>query len=136
MAGFKLKRKINAPVEKVWAAADFTTSVDPYRMDVLTKGDPNNNLIGFTRKMYIGKRTAVERLLEVDPLHSYTYTLDEGIPIKNDYRGVVTFEKVRNKTKLTWKVKFTPKILGSGWLIALKIKGIVGDMIDEIEKKC
>jgi ligand-binding SRPBCC domain-containing protein len=136
MSGFKLERIIDAPLEKVWAAADFTKSAGPYPMKVRDAGDPDKNGAGFTRAVTSGKRTIIERLLEVDPMRSYTYTLAEGVPVKEDYRGKVEFTPKGTATELIWTAKFTAKIRGTGWLGALLIKNTVKKIIDEIEDEC
>jgi hypothetical protein len=67
-------------------------------MKVRDAGGPNTNGVGFTRAVTSGKRTVIERLLEVDPMRSYTYTLAEGVPVKEDYRGKVEFAPKGNST--------------------------------------
>lgn len=136
MSSFKLTRMIDAPLEKVWAAADFTKSAGPYPMKVQNTGDPDKNGAGFTRAVTSGKRTIIERLLEVDPMRSYTYTLAEGAPVKEDYRGKVEFTPKGNATLLIWSAEFTAKIPGTGWLGALLIKKTVNNIVDVIEADC
>jgi ligand-binding SRPBCC domain-containing protein len=127
---------IDAPLEKVWAAADFKKSAGPYSMKVQSTGDPNKNGVGFTRAVTSGKRTIIERLLEVDPMRSYTYTLAKGAPVKEDYRGKVEFTPKGSATLLTWSAKFTPAIPGTGWLGAHVIKYTVSRIIDVIDAEC
>ena len=136
MSSFRLVRLIDAPLEKVWAAADFTKSAGPYPMKVQNAGDPDKNGTGFTRAVTSGKRTIIERLLEVNPMRSYTYTLTEGVPVKEDYRGMVEFTTKGNSTQLIWTANFTAKYPGTGWLGALLIKGTVKKIIDVIEAEC
>lgn len=102
-------------------------------MEVRDAGDPDQNGVGFTRGITAGKNTIIERLLEVDPMRSYTYTLVEGAPVKEDYRGTVEFTPKGKATQLTWTVKFTAKVPGTGWLCALLVKNTVKKVIDAIE---
>lgn len=136
MSSFRLERTIDAPLEKVWAAADFTKSAGPYSMRVRDAGDPDKNGVGFTRAVTSGKRTIIERLLEVNPMRSYTYTLAEGVPVKEDYRGKVELIPKGNATLLIWTAKFTAKIPGTGWIGALAIKNTVTKIVDAIEAEC
>lgn len=133
MGHFKLQRVIKAPLEKVWAVADFTKSAGPFPMEVAKEGDPALHGAGFERIVTSGKRKVVERLLTVDPLHSYTYTLVEGVPVKNDYLGKVDFSSEGDSTQVTWSGSFTPKAPGSGWIIAIKTKDTVNKILDAIE---
>jgi hypothetical protein len=83
-----------------------------------------------------GKSTVIERLLEVDPMRSYTYTLAEGAPVKEDYRGVVEFTPLGGSTQLTWSADFTAKYPGTGWLSAIVSRNIVKKIVDQIEAEC
>lgn len=136
MSRFVLTRVIDAPLERVWAAADFTKSAGPFPMKVQNAGDPDKNGAGFTRAVTSGKSTIIERLLEVDPMRSYTYTLAEGAPVKEDYRGKVEFAPSGNATRLTWSAEFTAKIPGTGWIATLVIRYTVIKIIDAIEAEC
>jgi len=136
MNNLRLTRLIDAPLEKVWAAADFTKSAGPYPMEVRCTGNPDNNFVGFTRACRSGKRVVTERLLEVDPMRSYTYTLAEGVPVKEDYRGKVEFAPKGSSTQLIWTANFTPKYLGTGWLGAIILRVTVKRIVDAIEAEC
>ena len=136
MSHFVLTRVIDAPLEKVWAAADFTKSAGPYPMKVQNAGDPNKNGVGFTRAVTSGKRTIIEKLLEVDPMRSYTYTLAEGAPVREDYRGKVAFSSKGSATLLTWSADFTAKAPGTGWICVLAIKYTVNRILNSIEAEC
>jgi uncharacterized protein YndB with AHSA1/START domain len=134
MGRFKLERIIEAPLEKVWAAADFTKSAGPFPMDVENEGDLALHGIGFQRAVISGKRKVVERLLGIDPPHSYTYTLLEGVPVKKGYLGKVEFTPKGDATQIKWSGTFIPKVPGTGWLITLVTKKIVNKIIDAIEE--
>lgn len=136
MSRFRLERVINASVERVWDAADFTKSAGPYPMEVVNSGDPVKNGAGFTRAVRSGNKTIIERLLSVDPLKSYTYTLAEGAPVKEGYLGKLELTPEGDATKITWSGTFTPKLPGSGWLCTLVIKSIASKIVDSIEAEC
>jgi ligand-binding SRPBCC domain-containing protein len=133
MASFKIQRTMKAPLKKVWDAADFTKSVGISKVEVRDDGDPEKNNVGFTRAVTSGNRTVIERLLSVDPMKCYTYTLCEGAPVKEDYLGIVEFTQEGDATKISWSTNFTPKIPGTGWISALVIKSVVKKIIDSIE---
>lgn len=129
MGHFKLIRVIHAPLEKVWAAADFTKSAGPFPMEVENAGDPALNGVGFERAVTSGKRKVMERLLSIDPPHSYTYTLFDGIPVKN-YLGKTEFTAKGDATEIIWAGTFSPKFPGSGWFIALMTKRTINKILD------
>jgi len=136
MTSFRIERTIKAPLSRVWDAADFTKSAGPYPMEVRDEGNPGKNGVGFTRAVKSGSGTVIERLLSVDPMKCYTYTLAEGAPVKKDYLGMVEFTQVGDVTKITWSATFTPKIPGTGWIGALVIRSIVNKIINFIETEC
>lgn len=136
MTSFRIERTIEAPLKKVWDAADFTKSAGPYPMEVRNEGNPEKNRVGFVRAVKSGNSTIIERLLSVDPMKCYTYTLAEGAPVKDDYLGIVEFIQEGDFTRISWSVKFTPKIPGAGWISALVIKSVVNKIIDFIENEC
>jgi len=135
MNRFQLERVIGASLKTVWDAADFTKSVGPYPMEMRTPGDPENHCIGYTRAVTSGRRTIIERLLSVDPMKFYTYTMVEGVPVKDDYLGKVEFAQRGNSTKITWTVSFSPKYFGTGWIGAFLIKRTVSKIVDAIENE-
>ncbi len=135
MMHFVLERMIEAPLENVWAAADFSKSAGPYPMEVVNEGDPALNGVGFVRLVTSGKRKVTERLEGIDPPHSYTYTFVDGAPVKKGYIGKAEFFPNGNATQIRWSGAFDPKLPGSGWLIALMTKRIVNKIIDVIEEQ-
>lgn len=133
MTGFRIERIIEAPLIKVWEAADFTKSAGPFPMEVRNEGDPSKYGAGFVRAVNSGINTINERLISVEPMKCYTYTLAEGAPVKEDYLGKVEFTQVGDATKIIWSVKFAPKIPGTGWIFKLGIKSAVNKIINFIE---
>lgn len=134
MRSFKLQRIIKAPIEKVWAAADFTKSAGPFPMEVENEGNPLLQGKGFQRALILGNRRVIERLEDINPPHSYTYTIVDGIPVKKGYLGKVEFMPKGDATQITWSGIFTPKFPGSGWLVALQAKKTAGRVVDAIEE--
>lgn len=136
MAGFRIERTIEAPLEKVWGAADFKKSAGPYPMEVRDEGDPSKYGVGFVRAVKSGTGTITERLLSVDPMKCYTYSLTQGAPVKEDYLGMVEFTREGDDTKIIWSATFTPKIPGTGWIGVIVIKSVVNRIIDFVEAEC
>ena len=135
MAYFKLERTIHAPLEKVWAAADFTKSCDPLPMQVAKEGDPALLGVGFERAVSANGMKVVERLVAIDPPHSYSYTMVSGVPVKEGYLGKAEFTEKDGATMITWSGIFTPKIPCTGWLISFMTKKTINKIIDAIDEK-
>jgi hypothetical protein len=105
-------------------------------MEVLNEGDSLEYGVGFVRAVKSGNGTIIERLLSVEPMKCYTYTLAKGAPVKEDYLGMVEFTPEGDVTKITWSATFTPKIPGTGWIGALVIKSVVNKIINVIKAEC
>lgn len=135
MAHFKLERTIHAPLEKVWAAADFTKSCDPLPMEVAKEGDPALLGVGFERAVSANGIKVVERLVSIDPPHFFSYTMVSGVPVKEGYLGKVAFTEKDGATVITWSGVFTPIIPGTGWLITFMSKKTINKIIDAIAEK-
>jgi hypothetical protein len=106
--------EINAPVEKVWAAAKDFDSLDKWHpgfsKDELTKG--KNNTVGTVRALTIkGGPTFTEELLAFSESgHTYQYKIIESpLPLQN-YVATFAVKPGKNGGSLvTWSAKFTRK---------------------------
>jgi len=127
-----IQKTIHSPLKVVWDLLDFTKSGSIPQMEVRNPGDSDHNHVGYIRAIKSGNRTVVERLLSVETMKRYTYTLSDGAPVKDDYLGVVEFPEEGDATKVSWSVKFTPAIPGTGWICALVIKRAVKNIIDAV----
>ncbi len=133
MKSLLVERTIKVPLDKVWAAVDFTKAQGPYPVVMVKDGDPSRNGVGSQRIITFGKRRVVESLESIDPPHSYTYAIISGSPVKY-YLGKAEFVSKGEFTEIRWSGEFTPKIPGIGWIIIKTTKKIVNTLIDDIEK--
>ena len=117
MTTFNVTRNMDVSVEKVWnVLSDFEHSPVPtFTVTVDKKGETNANGVGTIRMITIGKRQFREKLESLKPPNLLTYSLLSGAPVR-DYIGTININSVSNETLITWKVKFKPKIIGTGWI--------------------
>ncbi len=133
MKSLLVERIIHVPLEKVWAAADFTKTQGPYPVTVEKEGDPNLYGLGCQRMIIFDKREVHERLESIDPPNSYTYKILSGSPVKF-YLGKAEFIAAGDHTRIRWSGEFVPKIPGIGWIIANSTRKYINTIINEMEK--
>jgi polyketide cyclase/dehydrase/lipid transport protein len=135
MIEFTIVRKVGLPVEKIWAlCGDFAKSPGPgVRIYLEARGNPSAQGVGAERTIAIGQVRVRERLIAVDPLRSYTYTILSGSPMKSHF-AKAEFIPRGASTEIRWDVTFIPKIPGTGWIVGMVTKKAVNRYIDEIEK--
>jgi len=137
MAVVTVERTINAPLKKVWdVASNFAVSPgSSIEIKLEKEGDTKLNGIGMERTITFFKQKSKvrERLETIDPPNSFTYSILSGAPVKS-YLGKAEFSPNVESTNIKWSGTFTPKIIGTGWLIGrISLKNI-NDFIDELEK--
>jgi hypothetical protein len=133
MTTFTIIRDTELPAKEVWnILSDFTRSpTSAFTVKVEKKGDSRSNGIGTIRILNIGKRRFRERLESVEPPNLFTYQLLSGAPVK-EYFGTVDVQSRNSTALINWNVKFTPKIIGTGWIIKRLAKRTINHVIDEI----
>lgn len=133
MITLSVERKIDVPLEKVWAVAgDFKKSPDP-SLPITIVNDGDENGIGCERVIKSGKSEIRERLENIDPPNSYTYVMLSGAPVKQ-YTGKAEFSSLDGGTFIKWSVAFVPKMPGTGWIIKRVTIKNYNKFIDELEK--
>ncbi len=134
MANFTLTRTISAPVDKVWAiGGDFMKAPGPgVEVKVEKRGNSWDN-VGAERTITIGKVKVREWLETVGPGKAFSYKILSGAPMK-DHLARAMFTAKGSFTEIRWEVAFTPKIPGTGWIIALVTKKADNQYLDVVAK--
>lgn len=134
MTAFTIQRNMDLPAKKVWnILSDFTHAPIPeFIVEVEEEGDSESNGIGTVRMITIGKKRFRERLESINPPYFFTYRLLSGAPVK-EYFGKVDIKSQESTALISWKVEFTPKMLGTGWIIARLAKNTINRILDDIE---
>ena len=137
MAVVTVERTINVPLKKVWeVASNFAESPgSSIEIQLEKEGDPKLNGIGMERTITFLKQNAKlrERLETIDPPSSFTYSVLSGAPVKS-YLGKAEFSPSGETTNIKWSGTFTPKIIGIGWLVGMKVSKSINDFIDDLEE--
>ncbi len=136
MKTFTMTRKVDAPVSTVWSiAADFTASPGGgITVDVEDRGDAHSHGTGAIRTITIGKVRVREKLESVDPAgKSFTYRILSGAPMK-DHHARAEFASNGSSTEVRWNVEFTPKIPGTGWIVANVTRKAINQYLDAVER--
>jgi uncharacterized protein YndB with AHSA1/START domain len=131
----EVQRVLNAPLERVWAAAgDFTVSpMSSMTFEIEQDGDAAQGGIGCIRKAKLGKSIYRERLDAIDPPKSYAYTMLSGGPFKS--YGTVTFTAEGDSTRICWSTQLIAKYPGIGWIAKKITRHNYNMFIDGIEKR-
>ena len=134
MITVSIKRDLNVTSDKLWnLLSDFGHSLSPnINIKLETQGKPESNGIGSIRIVTIGKMQFLERLENIKPKCNISYSLLSGAPV-NKYIGKIDIEPIIRNTFIKWSVQFTPKLLGSGWIVKWFVKRTINYIISEIE---
>jgi carbon monoxide dehydrogenase subunit G len=128
---FTIEKRIKAQPEKVWKLiTDFAFSPGHgVEVRVIDAGTDNGkNLI---RDVKIGKMVVRERIDEIEPGKSFSYSIIAGTPTKS-YKGKGQIEKSGDETVITWSGDFMPKIPFIGGIVRMIAKKNVSRYIDAV----
>ena len=56
-----------------------------------------------------------------------------GLPVR-DYTGEVRFDEEDGATRVRWKVRFRPRVPGTGPLLRRILRRTLGDVLDRLER--
>ena len=84
-------------------------------------GDPPPEGPGAIRIFRRGRTTGRDQIVEVIPGKRLSYMSLSGIPVR-DYRAEVNLEPANDGTKIRWQASFSPKLIGTGWLLQLGLR--------------
>jgi len=114
--------------ERAWTAADPDTvfglvakgdtwpvwsPIDSFELQQEGEGEPEG--LNAVRVFRTGRTTSIERLVELRPGRRLSYSLLEGLPLR-DYRADVDLEPADGGTNIRWHSTFEPKHRGTGWI--------------------
>jgi uncharacterized protein YndB with AHSA1/START domain len=128
---FTLHRSIKAPPDKVWKLiSDFSFSPgNGVDVRVIDAGAENGkNLI---RDIKIGFMTIREKIIEIEPGKSFSYSIIQGTPTKS-YIGKCLIEKKRDETIIIWSGDFVPKFPLIGIIVKMVAKKTVTKFLDAV----
>jgi len=101
-----------ATPQAVWAlVADATSYAEWGPWNASGYEDPAARGAGALRWMRYGRRTTVERILEIEEGRRLVYNVERGIPVRN-YRAVVALTPTDAGTQVDWSAEWDATLLG------------------------
>jgi uncharacterized protein YndB with AHSA1/START domain len=136
---YEVTARSAAPPEKVFALLADAPGWKQWAGFVLhtaeweREGTPAPGGIGAIRKMGRWPQYGHEEIVAYEPPHHHAYTMLRGNPVKN-YRADVYLKEDNGGTIITWGASFDPKIPGTGKLVELTYKRLIGGFAKKLAK--
>ena len=123
MPEVRVQAEIAAPIEAVWSVyTDYTgwTEWAGVREVVLRRrGEPAPNGIGASCVLRARGVAIEEEIIGFEPPRRLRYRLVAGLPFRS-YEGEVVLSELGENTRLSWQVRFEPRVIGTGgWMARL-----------------
>ena len=131
---FTVERRVKAGPAKVWSVlSDFARSPGGgVEVRVVEAGaDDGKNMV---RDLRIGLLGVRERIEEVVPGESFSYSILRGAPTRS-YRGKGRIAPGDGETVITWSGDFVPLVPGTGRLVRLLARRSVNRYLDAVLAK-
>ena len=103
------------------------SSIDSFALE--REGDGEREGVGAVRIFRNGRITGRDEITGFTQDRAFSYAHLEGLPVR-DYRGEVNLSPADGGgTVIHWRVSFSPKIPGTGWLLRLILTRFVGQVV-------
>jgi len=119
----------SAPITEVWPLIGEAHRWKDWsfltRTELVGEGEPPPDGVGAVRRFTrygIGSR---EQVVAWEPPRHLAYTILSGFPVR-DYLADVTLTSEGDGTLISWSATFEPKIPGTGRLMVLVLKRMIG----------
>jgi uncharacterized protein YndB with AHSA1/START domain len=114
----------------LWALlADATSYAEWGPWNASGYDDPNARGVGALRWMRYGRRTTVERILEIDDGRRIVYNVERGIPVRN-YRAEVVLTPTDTGTHVEWTAEWDATLLGRA--VQRKLRTLYPDVMTRL----
>ena len=137
MRQIEVEGTVAAPRPAVWKV--FTDHVGWTRwagvkeVVLRQQGDPPPDGLGAIRVVRSGGVAVEEEITGFDPPKRLTYRLVAGIPVR-DHEAEVRFDVCDSGTRLTWRVRFEPRIPGTGGILARLLRRSLRGTLDRLAR--
>lgn len=120
MIKIHVAQHIAAPREQVWAFytdhAGWTAWAGTGRVVLTREGDEHRDGVGCVRAIGVGMKV-LEEVVAFEAPERMVYRVVGGAVPMRDHEGEVSFEEEPGGTLVTWRCRFEPTIIGTGWLM-------------------
>ncbi len=89
------------------------TPIGSFQLERAGEREPEG--VGAIRIFRMGKVTGRDQVAELILDRRFSYLHLSGLPVR-DYRADVDLEPSGEGTRIRWRISFTPKVPGTGWL--------------------
>ncbi|MBK5356582.1 SRPBCC family protein [Pseudomonas sp. TH41] len=124
--------RIEAPANKVWAHISDHEGMAQWSgfkpVTVHRAGNGERNGHGSERLMHGPGGRVVEQVIDWQPPHSLRYRVTEGSPFIC-HQGEILLRDLGQATELTWRIRFRPKLPGTGNLLRCLLQRMLGAML-------
>jgi uncharacterized protein YndB with AHSA1/START domain len=86
-------------------------------------GDPEG--VGAVRIFRTGRVQSRERVVMAKPNERFCYELISGLAVR-DYLATVRLQESGERTVITWRSTFRPKVPGTGWIYRRQLSRFIG----------
>jgi catechol 2,3-dioxygenase-like lactoylglutathione lyase family enzyme/uncharacterized protein YndB with AHSA1/START domain len=123
---------LSAPPEHAWHIAtdhERMAAWSGFKPVTVTKaGADERNGYGSQRTMHGPAGSVVEEVVGWDPQHSCRYRVVAGSPFV-DHQGELQFEPRDGGTELTWRIRFRPRVPGTGIVLRALLQRMLHDAL-------
>ena len=128
--------RINASMDQVWSVlSDHRGMPRWFPLDTVTlerQGQPSPNGVGAERVMRGPRTNMREQVVGWDAPRSLRYRLLEGAPI-TCHQGKVDVRPVPGGSEVTWKIRYRPKIPGSGSIVRRAVEKLLDEVLPRLK---
>ena len=90
------------------------STIDSFELEREGEGEPEG--VGAVRIFRSGRIVGRDEILGFTQDRSFRYAHRKGLPVR-DYRGEVDLTPDGAGTSIRWRVSYSPKVPGTGWLL-------------------
>lgn len=123
---------LSAPPERAWRIAtdhERMAEWSGFRPVTVTRpGEDERNGYGSQRTMHGPAGTVVEEVVGWDPPYSCRYRVIAGSPFV-EHQGELQLEPRNGGTELTWRIRFRPRLPGTGTALRMLLKRMLQDAL-------
>lgn len=138
MVNVSTNRYVPGPVQAVW---DVYTELEGWTywagVGIVTlerEGRTETNGVGAIRSIDLVGPAIREEVVRFEPPHHFAYTVLSGVPVKG-HLGEVTLESEGVGTRITWSVRFEPRVLGTGGLLKRIIRRALDSILSQLANR-